>query len=76
MRLLPAEINAREHGQDKSGSLARARLRLGDHVTWWVLEQKRQSALLDLGRAGEVHGIDAAQEGWGQVQVVKGGDAV
>ncbi|KAI3485038.1 hypothetical protein L1887_51711 [Cichorium endivia] len=48
LRLLECIVDAREHGEDEGGRLARAGLRLADHVLGRVLQQQRQCLFLDL----------------------------
>lgn len=51
-----------ENVEDESGSLARARLRLADHVLGGVHHQERKGLFLDFGRFSEAHGIDPLED--------------
>lgn len=62
-------IDPREDRQHECGGLACPRLRLSNHVIWWVGKKKGERLLLNFRGSHEVHVVNSTDELWGAKEV-------
>ena len=67
--IVEVSVDARQHREYKGGRFASARLRLSDEVLRRVVEQGGQRGLLDFGRLGEAHRVEALQQLFLKIQL-------